>query len=45
VSRTENSYDNELNELFIDCDSDLYNIDGNSNVNGNLPVQEGAAVK
>ena len=42
--RTENTSDNALNELFVDCDSDLYNIDDKSNVNGNLPVQKGAAV-
>jgi len=45
VSRTEDSSDKALNELFIDCDSDLYNINDNSNVNDNLPVQESAAVK
>jgi hypothetical protein len=45
LSRTENSSDKALNELFIDCDNDLYNIDNNSNVNDNLPVQEIAAVK
>ena len=44
VIRTENTSDNALNELFVDCDSDLYNIDDKSNVNGNLPVQKGAAV-
>jgi hypothetical protein len=42
---TENSCNNALNELFIDFDNDLYNIDDNSNVSGNLPVQEVAAVK
>ena len=45
VSRTEDSSDKALNELFIDCDNDLYNINDNSNVNDNLPVQESAAVK
>jgi len=45
LSRTENTSDNALDELFIDCDSDLYNIDDNSNVNGNLHLQEVAAVK
>jgi hypothetical protein len=45
LSRTENSPDNALNELFIDCDSDLFSINDNSNVNDNVPVQEGAAVK
>ena len=45
LSRTENTSDNALNELFVDCDSDLYDIDDNSNVNGNLPVQEDAAVR
>ena len=42
---TENTSDNALNELFVNCDSDLYDIDDNSNVTGNLPVQEGAAVR
>ena len=45
LSRTENSSDKALNKIFIDCDSDLYNINDNSNVNDNLPVQESAAVK
>jgi len=44
LSRTENSFDNALNELFIDCDSDLYNIDDYSNVNDNLPVEERGAI-
>ena len=37
LSITENTSDNALNELFVDCDSDLCDIDDNSNVNGNLP--------
>jgi hypothetical protein len=41
LSRVENISDNALNELFVD----LYNINDNSNVNGNLSVQEGAAIK
>jgi hypothetical protein len=45
LSITENTSDNALNELFVDCDNDLYNINDNSNVNGNVPVQDGAAVK
>jgi hypothetical protein len=45
LRRTENTSDNALNELFVDCDNDLYNINDNSNVNGNVPVQDGAAVK
>ena len=45
LSITENTSDNALNELFVNCDSDLYDIDDNSNVTGNLPVQEGAAVR
>jgi hypothetical protein len=45
LGRTENSSENALSELFVDCDSGLYNIDDNSNVNGNLPVQENAAIK
>jgi len=45
LSRTENTSDNMFNELFIDCDSYLYNIDDNSNVNGNLLVEEGAVLK
>jgi len=45
VSRTENTSDNALNELLVDCDNNLYNINDNFNVNGNLPVQEVAAVK
>ena len=45
LSRTENSSDSALNELFIDCDSDLHNINDNSNVNGSLPVLENSAIK
>jgi hypothetical protein len=45
LSRTENSSDNALNVLLVDCDNDFYNIYDNSNVNGNLPVQENAAIK
>jgi hypothetical protein len=40
----ENLSNNTLNKLFIDFDNDLYNTDNNSNGNGNLPVQEVAAV-
>ena len=41
LSRVENISDNALNELFVD----LYNINDNSNVNGNLPLKEVTAVK
>jgi hypothetical protein len=43
--RTENTSDNALNELFFDCDNDLYNVSDSSNVTGNLSVQERATVK
>jgi len=44
LSRKENNFDNALNKLLIDCDNDLHKINDSSNVNGNLPVQECAAV-
>jgi hypothetical protein len=42
---TEKSSNNALNELFIDFDSDLYNIDDNSNMSDSLSVQEFAAIQ
>jgi hypothetical protein len=44
-SRTENSSDNGLHEPLIDCDNDLYDTDDDSNINGNLPVQEAADIR
>jgi len=45
LSRTEKSSDNALNEIFVNFDNDLHKVNDNSNVNGNLPVQEGGAIK